>query len=220
MRPFNPLLFEFPTSYKGLKMNTDFRIGIMMNNVFNNPDLEDDQKKEEALNLLFDNNIPEDILLAWEALIWFMNIGNLKCINKLDEPLIKSESESNEDEDEDENVDDKDYSSSDDDLIDFEFDGSRIWSGFLRTFGVDLSVEKLHYWRFLLMLSDLDKDCSYSRVAEIRSMNLQGMQPRERIQYRKLKKLYAIPIEISDEDKAYMESIGLDEDDLEMFMQY
>ena len=60
-RCFNPLLDTFPTSYKGVPVNTDFRVGIELFRLFNNVKLSDLEKKERALILFYKDNIPEDV---------------------------------------------------------------------------------------------------------------------------------------------------------------
>ena len=46
------------------------------------------------------------------------------------------------------------------------------------------------------------------------------MDKKQRAAYIKLKKVYAIPTELDEESKSKLSEIGLDESDLEQFMQF
>lgn len=225
---FNPLLDSFPSEYNGLKMNTDFRVGILLSIMFNSGKLTEDEKKYQALALLYGDDFQSlgvDPLKLWEGVLWFMAIGYNKCTNKVEQ------TPENKDEDEDDTEDylvDKDGKKlifdkevpDNDSIIDFEFDASRIYTGFLRTYGIDLSETSMHFFKFMYMLSDLDGDCSHSKVVDIRQTSLKDMDKKQRRAYIKLKKVYAIPVELDEESKAKLNEIGIDDDDLAMYMQY
>ena len=50
---FNPLLDSFPTEYMGYKMNTDFRVGILLTKLFNSGKFTDEEKKIQALKIAY-----------------------------------------------------------------------------------------------------------------------------------------------------------------------
>lgn len=218
---FNPLLDSFPTEYMGYQMNTDFRVGILLTKLFNSGKFTDEEKKIHALKIAY-NDVPDDILIAWQGIEWFMSLGNNKCSNEVDDTSDKV-SDDNENDVVDSNGDklifDTDYKESND-VLDFDFDASRIYSGFLRTYGVDLTEVNMHFFKFMFMLADLESDCSHSKVMEIRTTPLKDKKGKERASYIKLKKMYEIPTEIDEQSKAKMSEIGLDESDLEQFMQF
>ena len=221
---FNPLLDKFPTEYNGIKLNTDFRVGILLSLLFNSGKFSDEDKKLQALSLLYGDNFESsgvDILELWNGVIWFMNVGYNKCTNAIDSSSEDKSDEEDELKDKDGNnlIFDTDIKK-DDDIIDFEFDASRIYTAFLRTYGVDLTEVNMHFFKFMYMLSDLDSDCSHSKVIDIRQTNLKDMDKKQRAAYIKLKKVYAIPTELDEESKAKLSEVGLDESDLEQFMQF
>ena len=221
---FNPLLDKFPTEYNGIKLNTDFRVGILLSLLFNSGKFSDEDKKLQALSLLYGDNFESsgvDILELWNGVIWFMSVGYNKCTNAIDSSSEDKSDEEDELKDKDGNnlIFDTDIKK-DDDIIDFEFDASRIYTAFLRTYGVDLTEVNMHFFKFMYMLSDLDSDCSHSKVIDIRQTNLKDMDKKQRAAYIKLKKVYAIPTELDEESKAKLSEVGLDESDLEQFMQF
>lgn len=218
---FNPLLDSFPTEYMGYQINTDFRVGILLTKLFNSGKFTDEEKKIQALKIAY-NDVPDDILIAWQGIEWFMSLGNNKCSNDVDNTIDKI-SDDNENDVVDSNGDklifDTDYKESND-VLDFDFDASRIYTAFLRTYGVDLTDTNMHFFKFMFMLSDLDSDCSHSKVVDIRQTNIKDMDKKQKAAYIRLKKVYSIPTEIDEEAKAKLANVGLDESDLEQFMQF
>ena len=84
---FNPLLDKFPTEYKGIKLNTDFRVGILLSLLFNSGKFTDEEKKLQDLSLLYGDDFAEsgvDIIDLWKGVEWFISVGYNKCINTVD----------------------------------------------------------------------------------------------------------------------------------------
>lgn len=220
---FNPLLDEFPTNYNGYELNTDFRVGILLTMLFDNEDKSDEDKKLSALLLLYgsEDNIPPELDVAWKGLEWFMSCGYNNCTNSVDSHKETSE--------EDKGIVDKDGNKllfdvgSDwvsDDVLDFEFDASRIYSAFLRTYNIDLSTAKMHFFKFIFLLSDLDSDTNHCKVMEIRQTSLRGKKGKELATWLENKRRYAVPVKMSKSASAKMQEVGLDESDLEMYSQF
>ena len=169
---YNIILDKLPNSYKGYLIRTDFRIGIQIYSCFNDKDLSEEEKLMISLKLLYGNGIPKNVNLAVEGIMWFLNLGEK---NK-----VKSTSNSTP-------------------IMDFNIDSSRIFSGFKSKFGIDLNKIKMHWFEFRYLLMEL-KDCHMSDVIEIRQKEIDNNMPlKQRIEYRKLKKMYAIT-DNSDDD--------------------
>ena len=224
MSRFSPLLFSFPSTYKGYKLNTDFRIGIMIRNLILDEDIDKKQKILDIIDLLFVDDYPRDEQLLSEIISWFMQLGYNKGVNDLysdtdDDVDLFGENSSDDDSSDECSKKSGELPSSDEqDVVDFEFDSARIYTGFLRTYGIDLSVEHIHYWKFMFMLGDLDTDCSHNRVVEIRTTSLKDMKGDQRKAYLRLKKLYKIPTKVSEKTRQFLESLGFDEDDMNLYL--
>lgn len=224
MSRFSPLLFSFPSTYKGYKLNTDFRIGIMIRNLILDEDIDEKQKILDIIDLLFVDDYPRDEQLLSEIISWFMQLGYNKGVNDLysdtdDDVDLFGENSSDDDSSDECSKKSGELPSSDEqDVVDFEFDSARIYTGFLRTYGIDLSVEHIHYWKFMFMLGDLDTDCSHNRVVEIRTTSLKDMKGDQRKAYLRLKKLYKIPTKVSEKTRQFLESLGFDEDDMNLYL--
>lgn len=211
IKAFNPILACFPTEFRGYKINTDFRVGLMMSRVLNSVDLDDNEKKATILELLY-KDMPEDIDIAWQGVEWFLSLGYNKSTN--------TASNTN-----DSDIDGADASSFADDQssdsgLDFDFDSSRIYTAFLRTYGVSLGDSPLHFFKFMFMLGDLANDTSHCKVMEIRAMPLTDMKGKQRASYLSLKRLYAVPTVVCDADKDRLAEIGIDDSDLDFYRQY
>ena len=224
MSKFSPLLFSFPSTYKGYKLNTDFRVGILIRNLILDEDIDEEQKILDIIDLLFVDDYPRDEQLLSEIISWFMQLGYNKGVNDLysdtddDVDLFGENSSDDDSSDECSKKSGEIPSSTEQDVVDFEFDSARIYTGFLRTYGIDLSVEHIHYWKFMFMLGDLDTDCSHNRVVEIRTTNIKDMKGEQRKAYLRLKKLYKIPTKVSEKTRQFLESLGFDEDDMNLYL--
>ena len=224
MSKFSPLLFSFPSTYKGYKLNTDFRVGILIRNLILDEDIDEEQKIRDIIDLLFVDDYPRDEHLLSEIIAWFMQLGYNKGVNDLysdtddDIDLFNENSSDDDSSDECSKKSGEIPQSTEQDVVDFEFDSARIYTGFLRTYGIDLSVEHIHYWKFMFMLGDLDTDCSHNRVVEIRTTNIKDMKGEQRKAYLRLKKLYKIPTKVSEKTKQFLESLGFDEDDMNLYL--
>lgn len=182
---FNVLLDRLPDNYKGYLIRTDFRIGIQIITCLKDEDLSQEEKYSISLNLLYGNSIPQDLELALKGLMWFLNLG------EEEEEILKSNSKQK-------------------DVMDFEIDSSRIYSGFMSVLGIDLSKEKMHWFKFRYLLLELIK-CHLSNVIEIRAQDTNNMSPKQKTEINRLKRLYSInkkeELERQQEIKQFFDSL-------------
>ena len=71
-------------------------------------------------------------------------------------------------------------------VIDFEADSSYIFSAFYAQYGIDLSIEKMHYYKFCALLRGLCGEHILLRIINIRSIDLSEIKDAE------LRKKYAV----------------------------
>lgn len=219
MERYNPLIDKFPTKYKNVELNTDFRVALEIFRIQSDPSKDDTTKKLEALNKLYKFEIhlddPADLVeFAWSGLEWFLKGGDGHFINIVE----KDEDEENNNEDDEESNVKKGVN--EDFPLDYDFDSSRIYTAFLRSYDINLiEIEYMHYFDFLYRLQDIDDECALSRVMGFRTETLKGKKGNERSALRRMKKLYEIPYEINEEDRERLRDIGIDDEDLSLFMQ-
>ncbi len=170
----NVILDGFPDEYKGYLIRTDFRIGIQISEALNDVNLAEPEKMMTAVRLLYGAGAPSDLRLASEGLRWFMSGGQPS----------------------DESVPDGKPPT-----FDFEQDNRFIFSAFRVRFGIDLTRERMHWFAFLAMLSDLG-GCSLSDIIGIRGTDLSQLGDQQRKRYAQLQAKYRIKQQMSDGELA------------------
>lgn len=171
----NVILDGFPSEYEGYLIRTDFRIGIQIAQALDDVNLAEPEKTAVAMELLYGNGIPLDRETALSGLQWFMRGGieDDECTSSDGKPPVYS----------------------------FEQDNRMIYTAFLARYGIDLTREKLHWFRFLAMLSDLG-DCTMTEVMSIRSTDTTKLSGEQQKHYAALKERYRIRPQLSDAEKA------------------
>lgn len=155
----NIILDRLPTEYKGYLIRTSFRIGIQISLCLQDEDYSEEERVLIALNLLYGNGMPQDLDVAMEGLNWFISCGN----------------------------ENKKGSANDKQLFYWDFDNERIFSSFLATYGIDLTKEDMHWFKFIAMIGSLNKDCAFNKAIEIRDYDMKDLSGKNRIAMQKMK---------------------------------
>lgn len=155
----NIILDKLPTEYKGYLIRTSFRIGIQISLCLQDEDYSEEERVLIALNLLYGNGMPQDLDVAMEGLNWFISCGN----------------------------ESKKGSVNDKQLFYWDFDNERIFSSFLATYGIDLTKEDMHWFKFIAMIGSLNKDCAFNKAIEIRDYDMKDLSGKNRIAMQKMK---------------------------------
>lgn len=170
----NVMLDGLPDEYEGYLIRTDFRIGIQISQALGDINLAEPERLSVALGLLYGKGIPHDIETAEAGLHWFMRGGD-------DEP--------------------SENSGSDKPVFDFEQDNRLVYSAFRTRFGIDLTRERLHWFAFLALLSDIG-GCSLADIMGIRSADISKLSGEQQSRYVRLQAQYRIKPQLSDSEKA------------------
>ena len=161
----NALVNKFPTKFKidnvEYHINTDFRNCLNIILAFEDENLTQVEKIEIMLILLYgEGSIPPKAEKAIELALKFLDCGEAN--NKID---------NNE-----ERVTQRYYS--------FEKDSKYIYSAIKQTHNIDLEkIEYLHWWKFVYMFLDLDKECFFSQLMYLRQQKSKGKLSKEEKQY-------------------------------------
>ena len=186
---FNILLDKLPNEYDGYLIRTDFRIGMQIDMCLKDMELNEDEKIGICLNLLYGRGCPQDIDKALNGLSWFVNCG----VDKLQE---EQEEEGKQP------------------IFDFDIDSGRIYSAFKKVYNIDLSQEKIHWFKFVAMLGDVG-ECAFTNVINYRTADLTNMTGKMRDTYAKMKRKFALPDLFNDEEKEkiaeFCSKIGVEE---------
>lgn len=130
---------------------------------------------EKALKIYYGDNIPKNIPVAVDRILWFYSGG------KPD----RSES-----------------GGSGDPKYSFETDWDYIYTAFLEQFRVDIQDEDIHWWKFRAMFQSLNGKTRFGEIVGYRSVKISGKMTKEqRDFYKKMRKLYALPRNTKEEER-------------------
>lgn len=182
-RKFNILLDDLPEEWNGYHIDSDFRTGIFIQMALTDQNLSPAEQFYKACDLLFVSKKPP-VNEAVEGIIWFLNDWYTDNLEKAKEDKTP--------------------------VTDWQVDQWRIWVAFKHQYGIDLNSDKLHFWAFMALLSNLE-ECSYTRVADIRGKKLTGkMSAAEREAYIRAKAIYALDnkaqTDYTEEEKAKIDA--------------
>ena len=88
-------------------------------------------------------------------------------------------------------------------IYSFEHDAEYIYAAFLDQYGIDLQdIEHLHWWKFRALFKGLKEDTLISKIMGYRSIEItNNMSDSEKKYYRKMKQIYALPDNRTQEEK-------------------
>lgn len=75
---------------------------------------------------------------------------------------------------------------------DFEQDAEALYTSFLQAYRIDLSMDKVHWWRFRRLMFGLPADTPFSQRLHYRTADTSSMGKEQKKHYSKMKRLYAI----------------------------
>ena len=174
----NTLIDKFPTKAlidgKVYELNTDFRNCLKIILAFEDDELLDFEKAEIMLKNLYGENIAKNTDKAIRKTIYFLDCGE---------------------EDEEKKV----GTSNSTRLYSFTKDAKYIYSAIKQTHGIDLeSIEYLHWWKFVYLFLDLNPECFFCKIIDLRNKKKKGKLSKE--ERRLYIQLYDI-LELNDKPK-------------------
>lgn len=181
----NLLLDKLPTEKDGLKINTDFRVGILFELLMQDNNISDENKILATFNMYF-NNLPNNLeksfkmqSRALETILWFYRCGKeIKKDNK-------------------DNIGKKKVQ-----IYSFEYDDEYIYDAFLEQYGIDLNEVELHWWKFKAMFLGLNENVLFSKIMSYRGIDLSKIKDKEeKKRIKRLKEIYRLPDMRTQEQK-------------------
>lgn len=147
------------------KINTDFRIGILFEQLIEDEDIKNQDRFYLILNLFYPT-IPSNVEEAFNKIKWFYSGGK--------EETKKSSN----------NVK----------VYDFECDAEYIYSAFMEQYRIDLQDIELHWWKFIALFKSLKEDTEMVKIMGYRSINLNDIEDKkQKDYYRKMQRIYKLP---------------------------
>ena len=164
---------------KAYRINTDFRIWIEIERLLFDRSIDDEKRFANILVLAYPA-LPPRPYSAIERIMWFYSGGGLndETSNGQKSPAF-------------------------DILEDFDY----IWAAFWGEFGIDLTRENLHWWKFRALLGALSDKCLFSKIVGYRTVDTSVIKDKEQKKfYEKMKKQFCLKskkgISLNDEEVA------------------
>ena len=178
----NILLDSLPQFSNNLRIRTDFRESIKFELLMQDRNINEKDKKMQALKLqYYDLDKIKDIKQAINGILWFYRCG--KEIKESRQVEVKEEKEKQ--------------------IYSYEFDAEYIYSAFLEQYKIDLnSVQYLHWWKFKALFNSLNENTQFVKIMGYRAINLAKIKDKDtKSNYKKLQQIYALPDMRSEEEK-------------------
>ena len=164
-------------------INTDFRVSILFELLMQDRSIFDREKIYIALDLYYPQ-IPHDLVQAVDKMLWFY-----RCGKNDEDGSVKNGSPAG--------------SGKAGMIYSFEHDAEYIYAAFLDQYGIDLQdIEHLHWWKFRALFKGLKEDNLICKIMGYRSIEITNdMSDSEKKYYRKMKRIYALPDNRTQEEK-------------------
>ena len=158
-------------------VNTDFKIWLEISNIIFSKELNVFEKAEKALALCYKDSLPKTFNSAIGGMFEFYKCGK--------EPIKNNSS-----------------STFEKPVIDLIHDSDMITAAFLHDYNIDLFKTSLHWWEFKALLSSHSEDNKIVKIMGYRSINIGDIKDKEQKKfYKKMKALYSLPDNRSEEEK-------------------
>lgn len=173
------------------EINYDFRTSILFEIMMCDDSLSREEKAENAIHLYYGyDDIPGDLEAAIEKLIWFYRCGDEK----------KEESEKRFDGKTGKFVEVSEEPA--DPVYSFDHDAPYIYAAFMQQYGIDITVEDIHWWKFRALFKSLTEDTKFVQIVGYRSIDISSkMSPEQRSFYEKMKRTYALPLPEGEQER-------------------
>ena len=153
---------------------TDFRTGILFEEVLQDSLLDDVEKLKVVLDLYFPGVRFHATELddAIRQMIWFYRCGA--------DPAETTEADA--------------AGGDKDPPFSYEHDADYIYAAFLQAYGIDLARQPLHWWQFRALFRSLPEETQLVKIIGYRTMKIPDKASKEQRQhYERMKRVYALP---------------------------
>lgn len=163
----NLLLDPLPEEANGYRCNTDFRVMVRFELMLQAQECDIQSTLKSAFEMFYISP-PPSLQEAAEGLLWFYRCGKEDAA--MEGAGKKSTAQA--------------YS--------FEQDAGYIYAAFLAQYGIDLTSTQMHWWKFRALFSALESGNVITEIMGYRTVDTKGMGRREKAQYERLRKIYAL----------------------------
>lgn len=149
-------------------VNSDFRVFLLFEELIKSTEISEERKPYLAIQYFYPV-IPPNLHEAINKMIWFYHCGK------------KDQGE--------EETSAKTYEVS----YSLKQDATLIYTAFQKEYGIDLTTDRLHWWKFIALLEPLVSGITFSEIVKCRAIKITRDMSKEEVKYyRRMKKIYAI----------------------------
>lgn len=168
---------SLPTVWEGRDIDWDFRPMVWLCSQMLRCKTEEQQAQlaQEALRRFFRESIPpQEAPQAFDSLLRF-------CFDGIRQSSYESSDEGGS------------VGSID---LDYQCDAPYVLGAFQQVYGIDLTSERVHWWRFQALIRALPEETPLRRIIDIRQADTTEMDAAHREWYEKMKDRFALPAEL------------------------
>ena len=161
-----------------IHIDTDYRTGILFEQVLNDPAMPDGEKLDTVLRLYYGDAIfpllidMDAVREALDNIMWFYRCGA--------DETAGSETEGD--------------TSGTDPPFSYEHDAGYIYAAFIEAYGIDLAKNKLHWWQFRALFLGLPETVLFCKIMGYRTMEIPAKMPKAQKRfYQRMKRIYRLP---------------------------
>ena len=171
------LTAHLPDSWHGRRIDPDFRHMVRLSNAYSHGKLEKDPT--EALRIMkrfYREPVPhEQTPDAYSQMVDFYRAGEQAAAGAASEPNSGPEKPP---------------------AFDYQCDAGYIVAAFQQAYGIDLTREKVHWFRFRALFAALPEDTLMAKIMSWRTMDLTEYEGSMRDHYAELQERFALPPEL------------------------
>lgn len=159
-------------------IRTDYRIGILFEQLMLDASLSDQEKFLLVLKLYYPAGHPPDFAAAGNAMLWFYRCGKPAPKQHAGQGgrTVK--------------------------VFDYDQDDGYIYAAFLQQYGIDLeAVEELHWWKFKALFNSLPSDCMICKIMEWRATDTSKLKGAQKEHILRMQRLYALQRPKEEQEK-------------------
>ena len=167
-------------------LKTNFYIGIIFTELMTDSKITPYEKVIRAIDLWYQEKPPmesyDQIKEAFNKIMWFYTMGENEEESTTNSRVRVRNRPTR--------------------ILDYEADQAYIVSAFQQQYGIDLTVENIHWWRFKMLFNGLTEKTKMVKIMQYRSMEIDPKMPeKQRKFYQEMKILYALPDKRTEEEK-------------------
>lgn len=173
-------------------VNWDFRTSIKFTLIIEDSDKSKEDKLLEGLRLYYPRyERLTDIGEAVNKMLWFYNCGK-----EDDEDDIRSARHGGNN-----NV-------SPEKAFSYDVDSDLIYAAFYEQYGIDLQTASLHWWQFRALFLCISEKTHVGKIMGYRTVDLSGLDKEQAAYYRKMRRMYRLPGNISAVEKKQLAALN------------